>query len=244
MSQTMEIVRNRYDLSGLDLFVAIPTNRPHDPRFVGCLLNLQFVLMGKGIPVTFGLKVGNSRVEKARTSVAWDFLETTCNRVLWLDDDHTFSPKDVIRLLCFSTELDIVGAVYPCKKDPIELRLSTTQSIIPSEKHGLIQVDGMGLGFTMVCRHVMQKLADHSPLVKFDEYEERRPMIFRPRLNEKMEDVGEDIGFFHDCKELGFKVYVDPAMKIGHIGTKVYEGTLCELSMAKDVEITPLRETA
>ena len=244
MSQTMEVARTRFDLSGLSLYVGIPTNRDMNPRFVGALLDTQYTLMAKGIPCSIGMKVGNSRVERARTGVAWDFLESKCNRLLWLDDDQTFAPKDVIRLLCLSTELEIVGAVYPCKREPIELRISTTHKSIPSDRWGLIRVDGMGLGFTMVTRQVMQALADHSPLVKFDEYAERRPMVFHPRLNDKMEDVGEDIGFFHDCKALGFEVWVDPAMSIGHIGTKVYEGTLLEMSRTKDVEVGPLAESA
>lgn len=234
-----EVARTQFDLSKLSLFVGIPTNRSIDPRTVAAMLETQADLMVRGIPISFGMKFGNSRVERARTGVAWEFLASDCNRLLWLDDDQVFAPKDVIRLLCLSTELDIVGAVYPCKKEPIELRISTQHKMIPSEKWGLIRVDGMGLGFTMVTREVMQSLADVAPLVKFDEMPGRMPMLFYPRLNEKMEDVGEDIGFFHDCKKLGYDVWVDPAMKIGHIGTKVYEGTLLEMSTAKDVEITP-----
>ncbi len=236
----VDLAKTQFDVKGLSLFIGIPTNRPIDQRTVGAMLDTQAELMVRGIPVSFGMKVGNSRVERARTGVAWEFLASSCNRMLWLDDDQVFTPKDVIRLLCFSTELDIVGAVYPCKKEPIELRISTQHKMIPSDRWGLIRVDGMGLGFTMVTRDLMQAVSDASPLVKFDDVPGLMPMIFYPRINDKREDVGEDIGFFHDCKKLGFEVWVDPAMKIGHVGTKVYEGTLLEMSTAKDVEITPL----
>lgn len=236
--------KTQFDVSKLSLFIGVPTNRPFDHRVVEALWNTQTVLMRRGIPAILGLNHGCSRPERSRNSVAWAFLASNCNRLLWLDDDQQFTPEQVVRLLCFSTELDVVGAIYPQKHEPIELRYATKQKFMPCEKWGLIRVDGMGLGFTMVTREVMQAHAYDAPLVKFDGMG-LMPMIFRPRLSEQMEDVGEDIGFFQDCRKLGFDVWVDPAMKIGHIGTKVYEGTLAELAMAKDVEITPpLAESA
>lgn len=240
----MTMEKKQFDLSRLSLFIGVPTNRPIDPRVVAALWDTQTVLMRRGIPAMLCLDAGCSRVERARNNVAWAFLASDCNRLLWLDDDQKFTPEDVVRLLCLSTELDVVGAVYPQKQEPIELRLATKQKFMPCEKWGLIRVDGMGLGFTMVTRRIMQTHADNAPLAKFDGIESRMPMIFRPRLSDKMEDVGEDIGFFQDCRTFGYAVWVDPAMKIGHIGTKVYEGTLAEMSTAKDVEITPLKETA
>ncbi len=234
----------KFDLSGLSLFIGVPTNRPIDPRVVAALWDTQTVLMHRGIRVTLCLDAGCSRVERARNNVAWAFLSSGYNRLLWLDDDQRFTPEDVLRLLCASTELDVVGAVYPQKHEPLELRFATTREFLPAEKWGLIRVDGMGLGFTMVTKAVMQDVADHAPKAKFDGIESLMPMIFRARLSDKQEDVGEDIGFFRDCKERGYDVWVDPAMKIGHIGTKVYEGTILELLATKGVEVSPLAESA
>lgn len=231
--------KTQFNLKGLSLFVGMPTNRDIDPRTVGALLETQAMLMWRGIPVTFGIRAGNSRVERARDKVVWEFMASDCNRLLWLDSDQMFKPEDVLRLLCFSTELDIVGAVYPCKAEPIELRYAAAEAV--PNKWGMLRVGGMGLGFTMVARGVMEEHMANAPLVKFDGVDGRMPMIFRSRISDGV-DVGEDIGFFRDCDEMGFKVWVDPAMKIGHIGSKVYEGTLAEL--AKDVEIKPLAESA
>ena len=236
MSETMAVEKTRFNIAGLSLFIGMPTTRPLDHRVVKALWDTQAVLMRRGIPVVLGMDTDCSRVERARNNVAWEFLASGYNRLLWLDSDQTFTPEDVVRLLCFSTELDIVGAVYPCKREPIEMRFATSRKFSPLEKWGLIRVDGMGLGFTMVTQRVMQSVADKAPLTKFDGMASRMPCIFRPRLSGAMEDVGEDIAFFRDCKEYGFEVWVDPAMKIGHIGTKVYEGTLAELLRA---EVTP-----
>jgi hypothetical protein len=218
----------QFDINGLSLFVAMPTNRDIDPRTVCALLSTQATLMRHGVRVLFGVLCGNSRVEEARTKVAWDFLASDCNRCLWIDSDQLFTPKDVLRLLCFSTKLDIVGAVYPLKKEPIEFAFAA--ATVPAETWGLIKVNGMGLGFCMTTREVMQKVADQAPLVKFDGVPERKPMIFRPRIDDGA-NVGEDIGFFRDCRALGYDVWVDPAMPIGHIGAKVYTGTIAELAL-------------
>lgn len=223
--------KTQFNVKGLSLFIGVPTNRAFDHRVVKALWDTQTVLMQRGIPTVLGMSAGCSRPERARNTVAWSFLASDCNRLLWLDDDQEFTPEDVVRLLCFSTELDIVGAVYPQKHEPIELRFATEQKMIPYGKWGLIRVDGMGLGFTMVTRKVMEGLMERAPIVKFDSVASRMPMIFRPRLSEQMEDVGEDIGFFRDCKAIGYDIWVDPAMKIGHIGSKVYQGTLAERTL-------------
>lgn len=226
-------------ITDLSLFIGCPTNRSINWRVVMALWDTQAVLRRGGIKVTLGLNPDCSRVERARNTIAWTFLASDFGRLLWLDDDQVFTPEDVLRLLRFSLERDIVGAVYPQKHEPIELRYATRERFMPCDELGLIKVDGMGLGFTMVTRKVMEDVMSEAPLAKFDSVESRMPMIFRSRLSDTMEDVGEDIGFFRDCRALGYEVYVDPTMKIGHIGTKVYEGTLAELSQAK-----PLAESA
>ena len=47
--------------------------------------------------------------------------------------------------------------------------------------------------------------------------------------------VGEDVMFFNDIRKLGYDVWCDPSLKLGHIGSKVYHGSLYDhaLSNAK-----------
>jgi len=41
-------------------------------------------------------------------------------------------------------------------------------------------------------------------------------------LGADFEERGEDYSFFTDVRSLGYKVWLDPSVKPGHIGAKVY----------------------
>jgi hypothetical protein len=73
----------------------------------------------------------------------------------------------------------------------------------------------------------MQKLADKSPKLIFPENPEPIPHIFRcDSINGEFR--GEDMAFFADVHDLGYKVYLDPTIALGHVGQKTYMAALIE----------------
>jgi hypothetical protein len=92
--------------------------------------------------------------------------------------------------------------------------------------HGLLKVNGAGLGFTVITRQVAQALSDSKPFV-WDPVE-GRPIkdVFRLDTVDRghaYEDIRhEDIAFFADLNELGYDVWLDASVQLGHIGSKVY----------------------
>ena len=55
------------------------------------------------------------------------------------------------------------------------------------------------------------------------------------RLGADAEERGEDAIFFSDVRALGYKVWIDPSIKLGHVGPKIYEGSV-EASMLAEKE--------
>ncbi len=169
-------------------------------------------------------KVVGASVEHARSMLIDRFLKTDCEYFLNLDADIIFLDKlgddPLDRLI--SLDKDIVGGIYVYKKKPClpVLRTLELQKIyeetksfpddykleIPKEP---FEVQWMGNGFKLVKRKVIEKIKETIKVPNL-------PMIY------KDEYVSEDWAFDQRARELGYSVWADPEIKLGHVGTYAY----------------------
>ena len=199
------------------------------------LLGTVRVLDQEGIKFKIEAPTGCSVVQWARSAVAEAFLKTDFSHLFWVDADIMWTPDDFIRLLGFGAVLDVVGATYPFKKDPPGFLINTEGAAGKLEVNGLgcVKVKSMGLGFTLVKRHVVEMVAADKPLVYDPLNQVERRDIFRVDHTPHKHKVGgrtlpgprgEDVAFFDDVREAGFDCWLDPSVKLGHIGQKIYRG--------------------
>ena len=223
-----------YDLSGISVLLAMPVHRDMPVQTVAALLETQDLMRARDIPFEAAFQVGNSLVETARSKLAARFLESGANRLFWVDSDIAWQASDFLRLLAFSTRLDIVGGAYPAKKEPETILLDLDSPDVETNDLGCFQVGGMGLGFCCVSREVIERLSlsSSAPVLAFPDLPEPIPHLFRcDSIDGKFR--GEDMAFFSDARELGYGVWIDPAVTLGHIGSKTYAADLKSLMMPK-----------
>lgn len=181
----------------------------------------------KGIECGVACVAGSSVVTWSRTKVLDTFLQGQASRLFWIDSDVVWEPEGFIRLLALSTEYDVVCAAYPQKTDEATIVIRR-QSLDEFEvnPHGLIKVEGAGLGFTVITRAVAQRLAASKQYV-WDPVDQRPVLdVFRldsvDRGHAYPDIRHEDVAFFADLIALGYDVFLDPTIQLGHVGTKVY----------------------
>lgn len=227
------------DLAGLSVMLAMPTHRDLHPLTVASLLNTQTACYERGVPLTVEIDHGGSLVHHARTKMAWRFLRGKHNRLFWVDSDMVWRPEDFIRLLALSTRLPLVAGAYTAKQDqPLFMVKHPDLSLMEANEYGCIRFDGLGLGFTCCVRAAVEALAEAAPRKRYHGIEELVPAIFRlDGVDRKGGDLGEDMAFFLDAKAAGFDLWVDPTVKLGHVGPKAYEARLQDyLAAAQPVE--------
>lgn len=137
---------------------------------------------------------------------------------LFLDDDMRF-PKDVL-LRLLERGKEIVGANYSgrwCPPRPLAVKKITDEVNGDSEllytyehSHGCEEVETMGLGVTLIARHVFDT-------VVFPWFE----CVYNKEL---LRHEGEDTTFFSRARAAGYKVYVDHDLSklVGHDGDMTY----------------------
>lgn len=179
----------------------------------------------EGVPVKVEAPMGCSVVQWARSVVVEAFLKSDCTHLFWVDSDIVWTPDDFFRLLGFGATLDVVGAAYPIKAEPGGFIIKLFGE--PGQRHvnglGCVKILGMGIGFTLMKRAVVEKVAATKERVRDAVNGAEYADVFRvDRANGGPR--GEDLAFFADARKLGFDVWLDPSIQLGHVGSKVYRG--------------------
>jgi hypothetical protein len=191
------------------------------------LLKTQGNCMASGIRFDYVTSTGFVTV--ARDQIMEDFLASKADKLFWIDGDMSWGWPEFSKFLAMSKELDLICATYPLKQDgrnqyPV---FAPPDVDIKTGKYGLIEIWGAGLGFSIWSREACQALSDSKPHIKDGLTGKSRPGIFcvAPRNGELRT---EDINAFEDLRALGFKVYLDPTIELGHIGSKEWRGSFSE----------------
>jgi hypothetical protein len=225
------------DIAGVSVMLAMPTHRDIPAGTVASLLATQERLHLRNIPYEVQLQVGNSLVTHARSKIANEFLKSDKSMLFWVDSDIEWKAPDFLRLCALATKMDVVGAAYPAKKDPIVFFLDPSSGgEIESNEYGCLKIGGWGMGFTVCTRRVIEALSERSPKLKFNGSDEPIAHIFRCDEHDGYAR-GEDMAFFADIKELGFEAFLDPSVTLGHIGSKTYTASIADM-------LRPIGETS
>lgn len=210
-------------MNDVSVMVGIPAGRDLPIQTVKSLIGTFAACSERGIPCQLGAVAGSAVIQWARDEVVDMFLKSDATHLFWIDSDMVWEPGQFIRLLIWSQIYGVVCGAYPAKLDVPTFYIQIESHY--ANEHGLMEIKGVGLGFTCMTRKVVQTLADRAPKVRDQIAEREIAAVFR------IDQVdghrrGEDMAFFADIKAAGFKVYLDPSIDLGHIGIKQYTGSI------------------
>lgn len=219
-------------LDGVRVMISMPTHRDIPPMTVVSLMTTGNALIQHKVPYTLEMQINNSLVHLARTKSAHNFLKDDWTHLFFVDSDITWNSDDFLRLCVLAThsKMDVVAVTYPYKRDPLEFHLNVEDrnEVITSNEYGCFPAKSAGLGFTIVKRKVIEALAGTVQRIDFkQEGYEDVASIFRSDIHNGV-PRGEDIAFFDDIRGLGFNVWIEPNIALGHIGFKEYKGALSQ----------------
>lgn len=160
---------------------------------------------------------GNCHVDDARNILIAKFLETDSEELLFIDADMAFDNLDSF----LAKDVDVVGVGCPKKSDTPVYNVNLLLGPIYSEE-GLIEVDGVGTGVLKIKRHVLETLTDESE--KFQAEGLDCALIFERGIVDGKRQSG-DLHFCKKWRDLGGKIFVDPEVRMSHVGEKVWSGT-------------------
>ena len=217
---------------GRKLFIAIPSyDFKVTLKFAISLARFAQVAPMHGIEFQIGSICGCSVVSRARNLLVDQFLNSDCTDLLFIDADINFEPSDVLRLMAWTSTYAIAGGVPRARKEEktyIATLEADADKNIMMNSMGLVRVIRLATAFMMVQRQVFEKLIEaHPEWQYFDEkYAENGKTLFSVFDFKSTPEgyIGEDFLFCDRARELGFTVWVDPTIKLGHMGVTEYMG--------------------
>lgn len=235
------------------VMVCTPIARNPVWEYTASLAAALLALPQMGIRITFQFVVGNSVVHKARNELVAHFLKSDCTDLLFVDDDMQFAPDAIIRLL--ASDKPLIGGVgrMRCPAPNSDPRvwcwrpLRDDTGSLTQDEMGAIEVRGFGAAFMLINKRVFADMIAAHPEWKRngmadwpqdlrDHYFE----FFPPNEHDEFGELSEDYGFCHRWRQMGRQVWVDPTIRLGHVGAFNFCGAVEDiLDPVAPVPISP-----
>ena len=185
------------------------------------LMRLGQQVMEHGIHIQVSSICGCSVVSRARNMIAHEFLKSDCDHLLFIDSDMNFEPESVLRLLAWNQTKPIVGGAYESRKEGkiYILSLEGDKDHVQMDAMGNVKARRIATGFMMIQRKVFEKLAEMHP--EWEHKDNTSDAMLHSFFDFKVTRdgyIGEDFLFCDRAQEAGFSVWIDPTIKLGHMG--------------------------
>ena len=184
------------------ILIAIPTARYIEAETFKSIYDLE---IPKGYTVDFQYFYGY-RVDQVRNLIC-DWVVRDYDYLLAIDHDITFSPDTLRKML--NHNVDLVSGVYRQRLEPqmIEIYDLNQHRMTIDQIYGksIVQIGGCGFGCVLVRKEVLSEIG-------YPQFE------YYPALDHN-NTISEDTDFCRKATEKGFKLWCDPSILCGHIGS-------------------------
>lgn len=188
------------------LMIAIPAFDHMQTAFVACLLKLINKLHADGVDFQVEIKAG-TLVHTARDALAGKAMQDGFTHVLWLDSDMIFEPE-LVEDLTFSGQSFVTGICHSrrppystCVFTDIQNDIKRWEGPYPTDT---FKIAGCGMACVLMETQILTDV--------FNSY----LTCFTP-----MRNYGEDLAFCLRAAGLGYKIYAEPSVRVGHIGQTI-----------------------
>lgn len=223
--------------------------------YITSLSNLVIKLAQRGHFVMQTNLTNESLITRARNTLAYTFLESDCDALLFIDGDHSFDADDVVKMI--ESGKDLIGAIYPMKsinwqavrnaallgKENLEeySGIFAVNMLDESQSYDVntpFKVLDIGTGMMFITRKVFEDLKPRCKTYKNNSIGSSMPFggevveYFTTTINENGTLLSEDYAFCAMWRSLGNDVWAAPWVKITHAGEYNFSGYF-----AKTVEL-------
>lgn len=224
-------------LANHSVYIATPCmDGKYDREYARSIFNTIILLQNQGIETEWLELPFCSDLPYARSRIFGKFLRSDATHLLMIDSDMGWNPQDVLKMLAIKR--DFIAGVGMKKKEGIEFALVNCDDhgnvlpILIEADTGIMDISEVGMAFVMISRACAQKMANHYNELIYDNMGQDEHDLFQPFIIPgSKRRLPEDFAFCYRWRKLGGKVHVAPDIRLQHVGRKVWEGAMSDLTM-------------
>lgn len=135
-------------------------------------------------------------------------------KLIWIDSDIAWTPEDIIKL--YESEKEIVCGAYILKGNLTSVFKETLGEMYTKEEidelKDLTEVSGCGFGFIAISNGIFEMMSRP--------WFQSVPVILEHNNNKiTFPIMGEDVSWCERARALGYKIWLDPSVKLKHYKT-------------------------
>jgi hypothetical protein len=225
--------------------------------YMESVIDLTFALATRGDRITFSRVYNESLITRARNALAYEFLQTDADAMLFIDADLAFNPQAVVKMI--DSGKDLIGGIYPVKDinwpqvqhaaingetDLVRYSGVFTANGIPTDTDIHIskplQVNQVATGLMFITRTVFEQLApncrtylDNNTKGGVVEGKKVITEFFNTDISEQGVLLSEDYYFCDQWRKIGGEVYAAPWINTIHFGDYGFSGSFAETLLYK-----------
>jgi hypothetical protein len=189
-------------------------------RYFQSSLRTAIALTTLGIDFDWLTERNESLVHRARMEMTATFLRSDASHLFWIDGDIEFEPEHVAAL--WNMQADIACGVYAMKKPDKQWFAAWKGGELVKDLdrfEGPTEVDFAGTGFLLIKREVIEALA--AKAAKWEGVNGPVPALFMTPIHNGVLE-SEDYHFCRIAREAGYKIMMDPTVRLKHWGQFAY----------------------
>lgn len=208
-----------------NVFVSVCSIRAPKWQFFFSIQKAMSYAVQNGFTCILGPRIGDSLIERARHDSLAEFLDSGADYLLTLDDDVNV-PYDTIPQLV-SRDKDIVAGFYRLKQQDIIMAIRPITDERPTieyyrdvfAKGECVRVRYASTGCMMVKREAVLDMVEKYPDVRYVQNLTQKQIsgLYLPFIY-KGELLSEDWAFCQRALDVGYEVWADGAVRLGHVG--------------------------
>jgi hypothetical protein len=188
----------------MKLLIAIPTNDYMHYQFVECLTKLVKRLDEDGIDYDIAYQ-GATLVYVGRDKLANKAMNECYTHMLWLDSDMIFT-EDLLDDLMYSGKPFVTGIAHSRRAPHVSCIF---KEIWPKVDRWegceypiqAFQIGGCGFACVLIETEIVRNVYNKNGTAFFP-----------------MRELGEDLAFCKRATDMGYEIWAEPSVKLGHIG--------------------------
>ena len=214
------------------LWVAVPAYTGEIKVETAHSLNVEMLeAFNRKIPYLLTFHEQDSIITRCRNAMVMNFLASdprAFTDMVFIDSDVGFPPGALMRLL--EHDVDIVGACYPYRKDPIGFPVTFIKGNMTEcdPATGLLKVAGLPAGCLKISRRALEAIMARFPDHYYNEENvpQKKAWKFFEFVTMNHKFFGEDYAFCALAREAGFDIWCDTKITLKHCGMKQFQGNL------------------